>query len=438
MTTNPHQNQGLALKAAMTTAENPWPLKLLTSNIRGYIDRMSEMWVEGQVVEYSPRGSTRMSFFTLRDVDEDVSMRVTAFGSAVADAGEGFAEGARVVVRVKPSFWEQRASLSLQAKEIRLQGLGSLLAQIERLRAQLAREGLFAAQRKHPLPFIPRRIGLICGRDAKAKEDVLENARLRWPTAQFVIREVAVQGQYAVEQVTAALTELDAVPDVDVIIIARGGGSVEDLLPFSDERMVRAAAGAATPIVSAIGHEGDAPLLDLVADYRASTPTDAARRVVPDFREEQKAVSHMHTRLVAATGRVLARESESLNLLTSRPILQRPTAALEQQASSLEQAMLRMRGGVSRTLSAQQAEVAQLQAMLNTLSPTATLARGYSILRTPSKTILRTTGEIKAGSLIEGMLSEGTFVANIVGVNPKGSFVTDPQPSQSSTEGESR
>lgn len=210
MTTNPHQNQGLALKAAMTTAENPWPLKLLTSNIRGYIDRMSEMWVEGQVVEYSPRGSTRMSFFTLRDVDEDVSMRVTAFGSAVADAGEGFAEGARVVVRVKPSFWEQRGSLSLQAKEIRLQGLGSLLAQIERLRAQLAREGLFAAQRKHPLPFIPRRIGLICGRDAKAKEDVLENARLRWPTAQFVIREVAVQGQYAVEQVTAALTELDA------------------------------------------------------------------------------------------------------------------------------------------------------------------------------------------------------------------------------------
>ncbi len=148
MTTNPHQNQGLALKAAMTTAENPWPLKLLTSNIRGYIDRMSEMWVEGQVVEYSPRGSTRMSFFTLRDVDEDVSMRVTAFGSAVADAGEGFAEGARVVVRVKPSFWEQRGSLSLQAKEIRLQGLGSLLAQIERLRAQLAKEGLFAAQRK--------------------------------------------------------------------------------------------------------------------------------------------------------------------------------------------------------------------------------------------------------------------------------------------------
>lgn len=438
MTTNPHRSPGLAPKAAMTTAEHPWPLKLLTSNIRSYIDRMSEMWVEGQVVEYSPRGSTRMSFFTLRDVDEDVSMRVTAFGSAVADAGEGFAEGARVVVRVKPSFWEQRGSLSLQAKEIRLQGLGSLLAQIERLRAQLAKEGLFAAERKRPLPFIPRRIGLVCGRDAKAKDDVLENARLRWPTAQFVIREVAVQGQYAIEQVTAALTELDAIADVDVIIVARGGGSVEDLLPFSDERMVRAAARATTPVVSAIGHEGDAPLLDLVADYRASTPTDAARRVVPDFREEQKGISHMHTRLVAATSRVLAREAESLNLLTSRPILQKPTAALEQQESGLGQAMLRMRGVVSRTLSAQQAEVAQLQAMLNTLSPTATLARGYSILRTPSKTILRTTSEIKSGSLIEGMLSEGTFVANVVGVNPKGSFVNGPVASQPSTKGESQ
>ena len=209
-------------------------------------------------------------------------------------------------------------------------------------------------------------------------------------------------------------------------------------LPALTERARLARKKLHADAVSAIGHEGDAPLLDLVADYRASTPTDAARRVVPDFREELSGVSHLHTRLVAATSRVLAREAESLNLLTSRPILQKPTAALEQQASSLEQAMLRMRGVVSRTLSAQQAEVAQLQAMLNTLSPTATLARGYSILRTPSKTILRTTGEIKAGSLIEGMLSEGTFVANIVGVNPKGSFVTDPQPSQSSTEGESR
>ena len=285
----------------MTTPENPWPLSLLTHNIRLYVDRMSELWVEGQVVEYKDRGPTRLSFFTLRDVDEDVSMEVNAFGGVLRQVGEGFDEGARVVARVKPSFWEQNGRLSLRAAEIRLQGLGSLLAQIEKLRARLAAEGLFAAERKKPLPFIPRKIGLICGREAKAKDDVLVNAAARWPAARFEIREVAVQGVNAVTQVSAAIQELDAMGDVDVIVVARGGGSVEDLLPFSEEALVRAAAQARTPLVSAVGHEGDAPLLDFVADYRASTPTDAARRIVPDLGEERQSVSHVTAALDAAS-----------------------------------------------------------------------------------------------------------------------------------------
>ena len=415
----------LAPKAAMTTAENPWPLRLLTSNIRAYVDRMSELWVEGQVVEYNPRGSTRMSFFTLRDVDEDVSMRVTAFGSLVANAGTGFDEGARVVVRVKPSFWEQRGTLSLMAKEIRLQGLGSLLAQIERLRTQLAQEGLFSSERKRPLPFIPRRIGLICGREAKAKDDVLKNALVRWPMARFEIREVAVQGQYAVVQVTSAIAELDQIEDVDVIVVARGGGSVEDLLPFSDEHLVRTAAGARTPLVSAIGHEGDAPLLDLVADYRASTPTDAARRIVPDVHQELQEITHLTTKARGAARRILARETEMLNLLTSRPVLLKPSAVIDQQAAGLDQALLRIRVAAQRALTYQEAEIRQLSAMLHTLSPTATLERGYSILRTPSKVILRSTEGMKPGQLIEGMLGKGTFVGSVVGSNPAGSFLTD-------------
>lgn len=386
---------------------------------------MSELWVEGQVVEYKSRGTTRMSFFTLRDVEQDVSMNVTAFGNTVAKVGPGFDEGARVVMRVKPVFWEQRGTLSLRASEIRLEGLGSLLAQIERLRAQLSSEGLFDASRKKPLPFLPRRIGLVCGRQAKAKDDVLVNASLRWPNIRFEIREVAVQGQFAVAEVSAAISELDQIPDVDVIIVARGGGSVEDLLPFSDEKMVRAAANSRTPIVSAIGHEGDAPLLDLVADYRASTPTDAARRVVPDYRQEQQDLLNLLSLLNGALRRRLAREAELLNLLTSRPVLSRPTATIEAQCAGLEQATLRSRAAVVRAVSQQETQIGRLSAMLKTLSPDATLARGYSILRTPDRQIVRRAIELKPGTLIEGMLSEGTFVGKVVGANPKGSFIQD-------------
>ncbi len=414
----------LAPRANQTTAENPWPLKLLTSNISKYVDRMAELWVEGQVVEYNQRGSTRMSFFTLRDVDADVSMRVTAFGNLVADAGPGFEEGARVVMRVKPSFWEQRGSLSLMAKEIRIQGVGSLLAQIEQLRQQLAREGLFSPERKRPLPFIPNRIGLICGRDAKAKDDVLENARVRWPLARFEIREVAVQGQFAVKEVGGALVELQQMSDVDVIVIARGGGSVEDLLPFSDERLVRAAAASTKPVVSAIGHEGDVPLLDLVADYRASTPTDAARRIVPDFRSELQEVSHLRTLAMSAVRTRLGREAELLNLIASRPVLQKPTATIEAQAAGLENATARMRSAVIRMLGQQDAQVGQLSAKLATLSPLATLERGYAILRTPSGTVITDAATLKPGALLEGMVTHGTFVSSVVGANPSGSFVT--------------
>ncbi len=380
------------------------------------------MWVEGQVVQYSPRGATRMAFFTLRDVDEDVSMNVKAFGNLVAKAGPGLDEGARVVVRVKPDFWEQRGQLSLHASDIRLQGLGSLLAQIERLRARLAAEGLFEASRKTPLPFLPRKIGLICGRDAKAKDDVIVNARKRWPTIDFEVREVAVQGQYAVHQVSQAIEELDGFQDVDVIIVARGGGSVEDLLPFSDEQLVRTAAASATPLISAIGHEGDAPLLDLVADYRASTPTDAARRAVPDHREEAHQIHHLRTLASTAVGRVLARERELLHLLTSRPVLQTPTATIDNQMAGLQRATDRMRQSAINYLGRQEAEVAQLTGTLTALSPVGTLQRGYAILRTPDGEVVRNAADLKSGLLLEGMLARGTFVSQVVGANPEGSF----------------
>ncbi|WP_345712416.1 exodeoxyribonuclease VII large subunit, partial [Kineococcus glutinatus] len=267
-------------RALDTTAERPWPLRLLASKIDAYVARMSPVWVEGQVVQISDRPGAGMVFLTLRDADVDMSMSVTAGRRVMAALREqlpdGLRDGARVVVHARPVFYAKRGSLSLSAAEIRPVGVGELLAQLERLKRLLAAEGLFAAERKQRLPFLPRTVGLVCGRASAAERDVVENARLRWPGVRFEIREVAVQGPAAVSEVTAALRELDAAAGVDVIVIARGGGSVEDLLPFSNETLVRAVAAAATPVVSAIGHEVDTPLLDLVADVRASTPTDAA------------------------------------------------------------------------------------------------------------------------------------------------------------------
>lgn len=415
--------QQIATRAAETTAENPWPLRLLTTNIRKYIDRMSEMWVEGQVVDYKQRGGTRMAFFTLRDVEQDVSMTVTAFPGVLHAAGEGFDEGARIVAQVKPSFYEQRGTLSLRASKVKLQGIGSLLAQIERLRASLAAEGLFNVERKKPLPFLPRRVGLICGRAAKAQDDVVVNARLRWPTVEFEIREVLVQGQHSAQQVSAAIAELDAAEQVDVIVVARGGGSVEDLLPFSSEQLVRAAAACSTPLVSAIGHEGDAPLLDLVADYRASTPTDAARRVVPDYREELQKVRSTQATLRALIRRRLTREAEVLSLLTTRPVLQRPTATIDQQRSGLEQAVSRARMAVRRQIEADLQDTAGMSGTLRALSPLKTLERGYAIVRDPSGSVVTAAAGLQSGSLLETMVAQGTFVSQVVGANALGSFI---------------
>ena len=408
-------NQPPAAKAADTTRDNPWPLRRLTENIKIYVDRMSTLWVEGQVVEYKPRPGTKMAFFVLRDVETDTSMTVTAWPSMLDASGPAFTEGARVVTRVKPVFWERRGTLNLRAEEIHVAGLGDLLARIEQTRRRLAEEGLFDAERKKPLPFLPRTIGLICGRNAKAKDDVLVNASARWPGARFEIREVAVQGDRAVPEVTRALGELDTIESIDVIVIARGGGSVEDLLPFSEEALVRAAASASTPIVSAIGHEGDAPLLDLVADYRASTPTDAARRIVPDFAVESEGISQCRSRMRAALGARLTREAQELALVTSRPVLLSPDAVLDSYGDQLSRGTEAMRRAVERRLASESQELVRARASLAALSPQGTLDRGYSMLKLPNGALIRDAAEVSKGALIEGVLARGRLVAQVVG-----------------------
>ena len=416
-----------AAKAADTTRDNPWPLSRLTQNIKIYVDRMSPLWVEGQVVQYNPRPGSRMAFFTLRDTESDTSMTVTAFPNVITAIGAGFEEGVKVVARVKPVFWERSGSLNLQAAEVHLQGLGDLLAQIERLRQRLAAEGLFDTDRKKPLPFLPRVIGLVCGRNAKAKDDVIVNASARWPGARFEVREVAVQGQYAVREVTQAIAELDSLPQVDVIVVARGGGSVEDLLPFSDEALVRAAAQTSTPLVSAIGHEGDAPLLDYVADYRASTPTDAARRIVPDLVQELDGLARAREGMRSAIQRRLAQERYNLDLLVSRPIFLAPAATLEPHRTFIDSALTSLRTQVERRLSSERQNILQASATLQALSPQAPLERGYSMLRLPSGELVRDASQVPKGTLVEGILAQGRLVAQVVGSTPATRAPESPQ-----------
>jgi exodeoxyribonuclease VII large subunit len=348
-----------------------------------------------------------MSFMTLRDTEADVSLSVVANTRVLGDV----AEGAHVVVHATPTFWSKRGTLQLQADAIRTVGLGELLARIEHLRRVLAAEGVFDAERKVTLPFLPAVVGLVCGRESKAEHDVVVNARDRWPQVRFVIREVAVQGPRAVPEVSAAIAELDADPSVEVIVVARGGGSVEDLLPFSNEAMVRAAAACRTPLVSAIGHETDAPLLDLVADYRASTPTDAAKRIVPDVAEERLRVSQARARTAQAIDHLLHRETERLAQLRSRPVLATPGTLLDRHADVVARHRDAIRRGLDAALSIRAAALDRLVAQVAALSPAATLARGYAVVQRDDGAVLRQPADAPPGARLRVRLSGGELAA---------------------------
>lgn len=372
--------------ALETSAESPAAVRTVSRLLSDWIGRLGGIWVDGQVAEFRRRPGARNLYLTLRDPDVDMSITVVADVSVIGAVEPPLAEGQRIIVFGKPEFWTGRGTLSLRAKEIRAVGLGELLAQLARLRELLTAEGLFAADRKKPLPFLPRRVGLICGRNSAAMHDVLVNARERWPSVQFVVREVAVQGVQAVSGVSEALAELDALPDVDVIVIARGGGSVEDLLPFSNETLVRAVAACTTPVVSAIGHEQDAPLIDFVADLRASTPTDAAKRIVPSLAEQAALVSSLRTRAHRVVVGQLDRESQRVTDLRRRS-----------------------RTVVLNAITSRESEIGHLSARVRTLSPAATLERGYAIVTNAAGVIVRTPDD--ADSALDIRVSGGRFTA---------------------------
>lgn len=401
----------LPARALDTTAENPWPVRLLSQKIADYMARMSPTWVEGQIVQLNRRPGASMAFLTLRDTDADVSLPVAMYAKVLAAQQGTVAEGAHVVVHATPTFWKGRGSFQMQADEIRPVGVGELLARIEHLKKVLAAEGLFDVERKKILPFLPRVVGLVCGRESKAEHDVVVNARARWPQVRFEIREVAVQGKDAVQQVSAAIAELDAREDVEVIVVARGGGAVEDLLPFSNETLVRAAAACRTPLVSAIGHETDAPLLDLVADYRASTPTDAAKRIVPDVAEERLRLRQARQRAGLAVRGLLEREARGLEQVRSRPALARPASIIDAREADVLRARERGRSTFATALLRGGAEVATLRAQVQALSPAAVLERGYAVVQLADGGVLREPAQVSAGDALRVRLAGGEIAA---------------------------
>lgn len=374
--------------ALETSADAPASVRSIATRLAEYIDRLGAIWIEGQVAQFRPRPGASFQYFTLRDLEADSSLNIMVPSARLGLVQPQLEAGQRVVILAKPNFWPRNGSLTMRASEVRAVGLGELLAQLARLRELLASEGLFEAERKRPLPFLPQTIGLICGRASDAMHDVMVNARDRWPGMAFEVREVPVQGTAAVSSVIDALTELDALAHVEVIVITRGGGSMEDLLPFSSEALVRAVANAQTPVVSAIGHEQDTPLLDFVADLRASTPTDAAKRIVPSYREEEQRV-----------GELRSRAHRALDVL------------LERSGTSVLDLNARMRNAITGMIDRNERDVAHLHARLRTLSPQATLDRGYAIVLTENRSIVREAAQVDIGSRVEVRVAAGRFTA---------------------------
>ncbi|MGB8022342.1 MAG: exodeoxyribonuclease VII large subunit [Candidatus Nanopelagicales bacterium] len=392
-----------------------WPVREVSIRLRDYVARLNRVWIEGQVVEVSRRSGSQV-YLTVRDVEVDASVSVVLASVLDRAISPQLAAGQRVLLHVQCEYWVRNGRLMLRAGEVRPVGIGELLATLERRKQQLAAEGLFASALKRPLPLLPRRIGLITGANAEALHDVVTNARLRWPGARFEVREGPVQGGNAVANLIRCLRELDAAPEVDVIVFARGGGSLEDLLPFSDESLIRAVAAARTPVVSAIGHEQDSPLLDLVADVRASTPTDAGRRIVPDWSEESRRLADRRRRIDWQVATRVEQAQTWLDQTRSRPALADPAGLLPRLTAEVQQARVRAFNVLDRRLSAHDRELAHLRARARALSPLATLDRGYAVVVAGDGTVVHSADQLHIGDEVRVRVATGQFGAEVIDV----------------------
>ena len=408
----------MTIEAPPPTVDAPWSVSLFASKIKGWIDRLGSAWVEGEIAQWGVSGGN--VYGKLKDVDEDATVSFTIWSSIRAKIPDDLKQGDRVIALVRPNYWVKGGTLSMQVSEMRHVGLGDLLEKLERLRQKLKAEGLFDS--KVPLPFLPGRIGLVTGKDSDAEKDVLRNAQLRWPAVEFRVVHAAMQGDRAVSEVSSAIQVLDADPEVDVIIVARGGGDFQNLLVFSDESLLRVAAACTTPLVSAIGHEADRPLLDEVADLRASTPTDAAKRVVPDVAEELARVQQARAGMRNRVTQRISNEVERLEALRSRPALANPASIIDSRADELGRSVSRSRELIDRQLERASTGITELTAQLRALSPQRTLLRGYAIAQLPDGRALRDAAEAPGGTALKITVARGSVGATVddhVGDEPR-------------------
>ncbi|MEX1077766.1 MAG: exodeoxyribonuclease VII large subunit [Homoserinimonas sp.] len=396
---------------AAPTIDSPWPVALLSSKIKGWIDRLGSVWVEGEITQWGASGGN--VYGKLKDLEADATVGFTVWSSVRAKLPADLKQGDHVVALVKPNYWVKGGTLTMQVFEMRHVGLGDLLERLERLRQKLRAEGLFDVGRKRALPFLPAVIGLVTGKDSDAEKDVLRNAQLRWPAVEFRVAHASVQGDRAAGEVISAIRRLDADPEVEVIIVARGGGDFQNLLVFSDEALVRAAAEITTPLVSAIGHEADRPLLDDVADLRASTPTDAAKRVVPDVAEELNNVRQARARIGSRLTAQVSTEIDRLGQLRSRPVLAGSDWLVDSRAEELSRYVGRGQELIDLMIERSVARITDLRSQLRALSPQGTLSRGYAIAQLPDGAVLRREADAPAGTRILLTLADGSVHSTV-------------------------
>jgi exodeoxyribonuclease VII large subunit len=394
-----------------SSPEAPWSIHKLSELMGGYIDRLGPVWVEAEITQWGQ--SAGNIYGKLSDTEADAQVSITIWRRSQERIPEGLHQGDRVIAQIKPSWWVKGGTLSMNVLEMRHTGLGEILEKLEKLKAQLASEGLFDLERKKPLPFLPGVIGLVTGKDSDAEKDVLTNAKLRWPEVEFVVEHAAVQGDKSVGEVMAALQKLDDNPAVEVIIVARGGGDFMNLLPFSDERLVRLVASLTTPVVSAIGHEADRPILDEVADLRASTPTDAAKRVVPDVEAEKQLLEEARHRLDAKLSALIDVELERLESFRSRPALADPDSIIDRKSEELLQIVARGVDVSSLVIERHQAQLAQLTGSLRGLSPQNTLDRGYAIARDTQGRVISRADQVSSGDALRLRVADGEIGTHV-------------------------
>ena len=400
---------GESSESRVSSEQTPWSVANFTNTLKEWITRLGNVWVEGQISQISPKKD--VFFGELRDLVADKGFSIHSRRPDVLAAVSELSAGDRVVALVHPDFWERSGKTSMDVLAIRKVGLGELLERIERLRQQLIKEGLTLAERKQPLPFLPNLIGLITGANSDAEKDVLQNTKARWPEVQFRVKHTPVQGDKAAPEIIKAIELLDADPEVDVIVLARGGGSFQDLLVFSDEKVVRAVANCKTPIVSAIGHENDRPLTDEVADVRASTPTDAAKLIVPDVIEERKKISQALERISLRVVGFVQNQIELILGIRSRPILANPFTLVDERALQISQLEQNLSSQISNKLEKQQLLVTGLRGQVRALSPKLTLDRGYAVVRDLNGHVLTEPKQAKTGQKLKITLSGGDLGA---------------------------